>query len=237
MKHSIVVPVHNEGPVVREYVRHFHSRLRGAIGDELHEIILVENGSRDNTLAECEALEAEFPETVRVLVNTCAGYGEAVRRGLREATGSHVSILEVDFLDPEFLLASRLVFAAERNALVIASKRHPLSVDARPWKRRMLTIGFNQILRLLFGYPGTDTHGLKSMETSLGRRLCDLAVTGGEAFQTEIVLIAWKLGVTIRETPIRIEERRATAVSIGRRAPRVWDSLFALRASLRRFRQ
>jgi hypothetical protein len=88
---------------------------------------------------------------------------------------------------------------------------------------------------MLIGYPGSDTHGLKSIETNLAKRLCELAQTTDEIFQTELVLLAWKNGVTIEELPIRIEEHRATPVSIMRRVPMVLDLLSQLRSSMRRF--
>jgi hypothetical protein len=90
-------------------------------------------------------------------------------------------------------------------------------------------------LRLFFSYPGTDTHGLKSIDTGLAKELCRLAMTTDEIFQTEIVLIAWKLGEDILELPIRIEEVRTAPVSIRRRFPMVMDLILQLRRSLRRF--
>ena len=153
------------------------------------------------------------------------------------ASGTHLSILECDFLDEKFVAASIERFKAGGSRFIVASKRHPGSVDQRPWKRRLLTEGFNRILNALLRYPGSDTHGLKSIETELAQRLCELSQTTDEVFQTEIVLIAWANGVRIDELPIRIEERRATPVSILRRVPMVITVIAQLRRSIRRFRR
>ena len=99
----------------------------------------------------------------------------------------------------------------------------------------MLTWGFNRILNWVVGYPGTDTHGLKSIETALAKRLCGLAQTTDELLQTEIVIVADRLGYKIGELPISIEERRPTPVAIARRVPKVIKMVSALRKSAHRF--
>jgi hypothetical protein len=73
------------------------------------------------------------------------------------------------------------------------------------------------------------------METQLARRLCELAITSDESFQTEIVVIAWKLGETITELPISIAETRQPGISLLNRLPMVLASVAQLRGSLARF--
>lgn len=236
MDYSIVIPVYNEAEHIEPFVEGFLDKLPSTVTDVLREIILVENGSQDDSLAACQRLEAAHPELARTISIPRGSYGEAIKTGMLAAQGSHLSILECDFLDEQFVADSVDIFSAGKSRFIVASKRHPDSVDQRPWKRRLLTEGFNRILNMLLGYPGSDTHGLKSIETNLAKRLCELAQTTDEIFQTELVLIAWKNDVKIDELPIRIEERRATPVSILRRVPMVLDLLSQLRSSLRRFR-
>ena len=152
-----------------------------------------------------------------------------------ESSGTHTSILECDLLDSQFLAASMDVFDQGRAQFVVGSKRHPRSIDGRPWKRRILTACYNQLfLRLIIGYPGSDTHGLKSIETSIAKKLCKMAITSDEVFQTEIVLLAWRLGINIEEVPIQIVEMRNPSVTVLRRIPKVMNTVRALQLSLAR---
>lgn len=235
MRYSIVIPAHNEvanlGPFVTEFLRD----LPRSVAEVLDEIILVENGSLDDTLGACRRLAAEHPGLIRVLSNPRGSYGEAIKRGILESAGSYVSVLECDFLDGAFVAESIALFRRGDANFIVASKRHPASIDRRPLKRKLLTIGFNALLRMYLRYPGTDTHGLKSIEGSLAKELCRISATTDEIFQTEIVLLAWRLGHSIVELPIQIRERRATAVAVVRRLPAVANVLSALRQSLRRF--
>jgi glycosyltransferase involved in cell wall biosynthesis len=235
MTYTIVIPAHNEQQTIQRHVEAFLVDLPQPVRDILVEIIIVENGSTDGTLAAVKELAVRSPGLVRVASLPRGSYGEAIRHGMMLARGSHLSILECDFLDTAFVCSSIERFAEGTCGLIVGSKRHAFSIDRRPLKRRILTRGFNSILRLTTGYPGTDTHGLKSLETSLAHRLCRAASTTDEAFQTEIVLLAWRWGVRIEELPVSIEERRPAPVSIRRRIPMVWHTVGDLRRSLRRY--
>jgi len=236
MKFSVVIPVHNEGRHIEAGISRFIQTLPGDVAAVLMEIVLVENGSRDDTYDACCRSQEMFPNLVRVCRIPRGSYGEAIKKGMLESRGSHVCILECDLLESTFLAASMNVFRADRAQFVVGSKRHPHSLDGRPLKRRVLTALYNfMFLRVMIGYPGTDTHGLKAIETAVAKRLCELAVTTDEIFQTEIVLLAWRLGVRIEEVPIRILEMRNPSVTVIRRVPKVLHTVRELKKSLARF--
>ena len=233
--YGIIIPAHNEAEHIESFVGRFIRDLPDAVRGSLLEVILVENGSTDGTAEACRRLQEQFPDLVRVLVNERPSYGEAIKRGMLESRGRYLSILECDFLDREFVSDSLELLRSGKTRFIVASKRHPRSVDERPFKRRMLTLGFNLILNLFLGYPGSDTHGLKSIETSLAQELCQRAQTTDELFQTELALLAWRWGNRIEELPISIREQRPTTVSVARRLPKVAHMVWALRKSIKRF--
>lgn len=236
MELSIVIPAHNEAVNLEAYVAEFVQTLPNDVAEVLKEIIIVENGSTDATLDACRRVQERFPKLIHVCQLPRGSYGEAIKRGMLDSQGTHISVLECDFLDSRFVSASIAIFRARRAQLVVGSKRHPQSVDRRPLKRRVLTALYNHIfLRLLIGYPGSDTHGLKSIETSVARRLCSLAITTDEVLQTEIVLLAWQLGIGIEEVPVQILETRSPSVTVLRRLPKVLNTVRDLQRSLMRF--
>jgi GT2 family glycosyltransferase len=236
MQYSVIIPAHNEASNIEAQVTRFIKDLPREVTEILHEIIIVENGSKDGTLDACRCLEQMFPSLVKICTLAAGSYGEAIKLGMLQSTGTHLSILECDFLDCTFVVRSIAIFRAERAELIVGSKRHRESIDRRPVKRRVLTAIYNRVfLRLFLDYPGTDTHGLKSIETHCAKRLCQTALTTDEVFQTEIVLLAWRLGITIEEIPISISELRSAPISIRRRLPKVLNTVRELKRSLRRF--
>jgi glycosyltransferase involved in cell wall biosynthesis len=236
MQYTIVIPAHNESSNIDAHVTRFIENLPSEVGELLKEVIIVENGSTDDTLDVCRGLEQRFPDLVRIVTIPRGSYGEAIKLGMLVSRGTHLSILECDFLDSAFVVKSIAMFRTNKAELIVGSKRHRESIDGRPFKRRVLTAIYNLIfLRLFIGYPGTDTHGIKSIEAHCARRLCQTALTTDEVFQTEIVLLAWRLRMTIEEIPVKISEMRSAPVSVLRRVPKVLNTVWELKRSLRRF--
>jgi glycosyltransferase involved in cell wall biosynthesis len=236
MQYTIVIPAHNESLNVEKHVTGFIENLPREVAEVLKEIIIIENGSTDGTFDVCRRLECRFPNLVRVGAIPRGSYGEAIKLGMLQSTGTHLSILECDLLDSAFVMKSIGLFRANKAELIVGSKRHPQSIDRRPFKRRALTALYNFIvLRLFIGYPGTDTHGLKSIESNWAKKLCETVVTTDEVLQTELVLLAWRLGAKIEEIPVEIDEVRSAPVSVLRRVPKVMNTVQELRRSLKRF--
>ena len=236
MQYTIVIPAHNEASNIDALVTRFIEGLQIELAAILKEIIIVENGSTDGTLEACRRLEQRFPNLIRVVTIPRGSYGEAIKLGMLESRGTHLTILECDCMDWAFVAKSVAMFQVGKAELIIGSKRHPESSDRRSLRRRALTALYNLIfVRLFIGYPGTDTHGLKSIEAGRARELCRKAITTDEVFQTEIVLLAWRLGFKIDEIPVDISEVRSTRVTVLRRVPKVLNTVWELKRSLKRF--
>jgi glycosyltransferase involved in cell wall biosynthesis len=233
VKHSIVIPAYNEAENIESFVEEFVNLLPPGVREVLTELLIVENGSADDTLAAGLRLQDMYPHLIRVISTGQRSYGSAIRRGIFECSGTHISILECDFLDVGFLKQSVELFQQGNGRFIVGSKRHPEAKDERPWKRRISTHCLAASLKFFLGYPGSDTRGLKSIEADLARELCDLSITGDEALQTELVLLAWRIGVEIREVPVSVRESRSSPRSFLKRLPRALDMLIQLRNSLR----
>ncbi len=134
MEWTVVIPAHNEAANLEACVNQFVESLPSDVAGVLKEIIVVENGSSDGTLEACRRAQERFPRLIRVCTIPRGSYGEAIKKGMLESHGTHISILECDFLDPRFVAASLAIFRANRAQFVVGSKRHPGSIDRRPLK-------------------------------------------------------------------------------------------------------
>jgi glycosyltransferase involved in cell wall biosynthesis len=116
MEYSVVIPVHNEALSLEPFVTSFIQNLPQNI--ILAEILLVENGSTDDTLQVCYRLQQTFPKQIRVLSIASASYGEAIKQGILQSRGTHLSILECDCLNADFVSDSIRLFQSQEARFI-----------------------------------------------------------------------------------------------------------------------
>ncbi len=227
---SVVIPVHNEEPILRAALTELRERLQ-ELGQSF-ELILCENGSRDQTLALAEALAARYSE-LRVLHVDEPNYGKALRRGIEAARGEVVVCDEIDLCDVDFY--ARALAELERSDvdMVVGSKLAPGSRDERPLLRHAASHVYSLLLRYLLGFRGTDTHGLKAFRRTRLLPVVERCVIEKDVFSSELVIRAQRMGRRIEEIPVRVLEKRTPSINLVKRIPRVVSSLARLRGALR----
>jgi glycosyltransferase AglD len=232
---SIVMPAHNETEMLESSVREVTTGLRSAGGP--FELLVVENGSTDMTLAIARQLAAELPE-VAVETLPRADYGIALRTGVLAARGTIVVTFDVDYYDLGFLADALARVDGDREPadIVVASKRAAGARDRRPWPRRLVTATFSGLLRLGFGLRVSDTHGMKVLRRAAVEPLARRCRFGADLFDTELVLRAERAGLVTVELPVAVEERRPPRKPVWRRVPRTLVGLVRLRVALWRER-
>lgn len=228
---SIVIPAHNEVGYLDATVRELTTTLRSRHED--FEIIVVENGSSDGTLALAHELTSEFDE-VNVRTRSAADYGAALREGILAAAGEYAVTFDVDYYDLDF--ADRALTLLEQSpsvAIVVGSKRAPGARDTRPVPRRIVTAVFSTIVRSGFGLGVSDTHGMKAMRRDAVRTLAAGCQFTTDLFDTELVVRAERAGLGVVEIPVVVEEHRPSRTPIWKRVPRTVVGLVRLRRLLR----
>jgi len=237
---SVVMPAYNESAFLGTAVTEVVAGLRDA-GDPF-EVLVVENGSRDDTAAVADRLAAEHPE-VRALHLPDPDYGAALRAGLLAARGEVVVNFDVDYYDLGFVARARdRLGAPDHPAVVVGSKRAAGAEDHRAWGRRFVTGVFAGVLRVGFGLGVSDTHGMKVLRRAAVEPHARRCRSGTDLFDTELVLRVERAGLRAVELPVVVAERRPSRSPIWRRVPRTLGGLLRLRvrawsdSSLRRSR-
>jgi glycosyltransferase involved in cell wall biosynthesis len=223
-----VLPAHNEAALLESTV----SDLVAGLDEHgrSFELIVVENGSSDGTLELAHRLAAGEPR-LTVITNDHADYGDALAVGFAAAKGDTVVNFDVDYYDLGFLDYVEKVVAGGAD-LVVASKRAPGSDDRRPALRRVLTAGFTTLLRVGFGLPVSDAHGMKAMRRSALVPIVAKCRMRGSLFDVEMVLRAGRAGLVTNETSARVEERRPPRTAVWRRSIESLAGLVQLRLLL-----
>lgn len=117
---SVVAPAYNEQEVLEEFHRRVSAVLQGLGGD--YEIVLVNDGSRDNTLAIMHALRARDPHVTVVDLSRNFGKEIALSAGLDHTKGEVVVVLDSDLQDPPELIPQMLEMWREGYEVIYGTR-------------------------------------------------------------------------------------------------------------------
>jgi glycosyltransferase involved in cell wall biosynthesis len=227
---SIVIPVYNEEAILEGAISEMRGRLL-ALGWR-YEIILAENGSKDRTLQIGSELHQRWPE-VRVISTGEPNYGRALRQGILESKGELVLCDEIDLCDVDFHERALALLQANTADLVVGSKLAGGARDERPFVRHAGTLLYTQLLRMLLGFRGTDTHGPKAFRRALLLPVVEACVIDKDVFASELVIRASRAQLRLIEIPILVAEKRPPSINLLRRVPNVLKNLYKLTRAIR----
>ncbi len=234
---SVVVPAYNEASRIERCVHETHETLTASEAE--FEIVIVDDGSQDETLTLAQ-IAAEALPNVRVIgYPHNLGKGYALVEGAREARGDLVLFVDADLeVHPRQLALLYGVLVGFDADVVIGSKLHRSSTIDYPLKRRVLSLGYYALVRVLFRLPVRDTQtGLKLFKADVLRRVAGRLLVKRFAFDLEALAIVNRLGYRIAEAPVVVtREREFPRVGGGAALWVAWDT-FAVwyRMYLRRF--
>jgi glycosyltransferase involved in cell wall biosynthesis len=214
---SIVLPAHNEVTLLGSTVTNLVSGLQNT--GLTYEIVIVENGSTDETLQLARRLADEVPR-VRVLTQAIGDYGAALEAGISDSNGRFVATFDVDYYDLAFLRRALELLNSTDAGVVIASKRAPGSDDQRGLGRRAVTLAHMLVLRHVLGLRVSDVHGMKVIRRAQLLPVIEETVLRDSSFDVEYVLRAQHAGIAIEVLPAAVVELRPARTAIGSRALR-----------------
>ncbi len=201
---SVVMPLYNEGANITSNVEQTRGVLQ-LLGSS--EIILVNDGSSDNSGEEIARLAEKFPDDIISLQLPRSGKGEALRRGTQQARGEFVVFIDADLdLPPEQILFFIAIQRVKKADAVIGSKMHPDSTVDYPLRRRIYSVGYFWLVKFLFGLPVRDTQtGLKLVRRELLIKALDRTESSGFTLDLELLVRLVQLGAVMVEAPVVVQ--------------------------------
>jgi dolichyl-phosphate beta-glucosyltransferase len=200
---TVVIPAYNEearlGPTL-DRLRAWLSEWGGSF-----EVLVVDDGSRDATVSVAQEYADGNPGFAIHRLDRNRGKGAAVREGFARSHGDFVLFTDADLSTPieEY---PRLQEVVDRGSdFVLASRGLPGSdlVVRQAWYREWMGKTFNGFVRMLTGIPFRDTQcGFKLIRGPLARELAREMREDGFAFDVELILLAGRKGLRLRELPV-----------------------------------
>jgi glycosyltransferase involved in cell wall biosynthesis len=232
---SIVIPIYNEQGILHAAVVDVRERLKPFAWN--YEIILAENGSKDETVRIAEELCAKYSDPkegqVRVMSLGEPNYGKALKQGILLARGEFVICDEIDLCDADFHRRAIEILETGEADLVIGSKLVEGAEDDRPMWRHAASLAYTSMLRIILGFRGTDTHGLKAFRRVALLDTVRACLVDKDVFASEFVIRADRGGIRIKEVPVRVIEKRPPSINLFKRVPNVMKSIAKLTYAIR----
>lgn len=152
---SVVIPAHNEAKIIKPTVIHLNETLKKA--NIVHEILVVNDHSKDNTAQVLEELSKKIPELRHVENQGPGGFGFAVRCGLENFKNEAVAIVMADESDaPEDVVSFFRVLEEGYECAFGSRFMAGSKVVDYPWLKLFLNRMANTLIQVLFGLKYND---------------------------------------------------------------------------------
>jgi glycosyltransferase involved in cell wall biosynthesis len=231
---NVTIPVYNEEKEltasVRQVVKFLKTRLCYPC-----EIVIANNGSTDATQAIAEGLSRRYAE-VRLVSLPQSGRGRAIKKVWSESHADILSYMDVD-LSTDLNSFPPLIEALLSGGCAVAtgSRRLSDSCANRGLGREFLSSCYHVMLKALFHTQISDAQcGFKAITKKAATELLPLVVDNGWLMDTELLVLAERLGYRIFDLPVRWVEDTDSRVKVGRDAVAAIKGLFRLRRNLAR---
>jgi glycosyltransferase involved in cell wall biosynthesis len=229
-KYSIVIPAFNEAARIPATLEAVVARIRARGWNT--EVIVVDDGSRDHTAEVVRAFAAAHPEVRLIQNDRNRGKGYSVRNGLLQAQGDVVMFTDADLSSP-IEEAERLFRAIEDGADIAIGSRWLESsrqTIRQPLYRQLFGRCFNGVTRAVMRLPFADTQcGFKAFTRSAAQTVFQLQTIERWGFDPEILFIALKRKLKVKEVPVSWAHDERTRMSYLRDGLRMLQDIAIVR--------
>lgn len=200
---SFVLPSYNEGKFIEGVLERLDSTVNGH--GFRYEVVVVDDGSVDDTRLRALKYAVKNGHVRVVGYGRNVGKGFAVKTGFWRAVGDVVVFVDSD-LDVDVGQVRRYVDALRFGDFVVGSKWHRDSVVEVCFVRKVLSRGFNVLVRLLTGVRVGDTQaGIKAVRREAFCEVFRRLSVKRYAFDVELLVLARVLSLRVVELPVRLK--------------------------------
>lgn len=227
---SVIIPTYNEESRIGESL----SKITNYMENQGHryEIILVDDGSCDNTVDAVKIFSAKNRDMRLIQNERNVGKGYSVKKGVLDANGEYILFSDADLSTPIEEIEKLLKYLEEGYEVTIGSRDLPDS-DVRlrqPFYREFSGKIFNLIARSITLLGIRDTQcGFKCFKKDAAKTIFSRQRLDGFSFDVEILYIAKKMRYKIKEVPVVWINSNPSSVSLSKDSIQMFIDLLKIR--------
>lgn len=209
---SLIIPVYGQERTIAKNLRQVMGELE--LLDTPVEVIVVIDGQDDKSYE--EALKVKSSRLTVVGYKTNHGKGYAIRYGMAKSKGDAIGFLDAGgdlMIDSLSMMLEH--FHWYDADIIIGSKRHPVSKVNYPFERKIMSWGYQILVRVLFGLNIKDTQvGMKLYRRNVLEDVLPRLLVKHFAFDIEILAVAYRMGYRrIYESPIELNFNGSSSIT------------------------
>jgi dolichyl-phosphate beta-glucosyltransferase len=228
MRISIIIPCYNEGKTIEQNITKVNNFFKNNKKISKYEIICVNDGSTDKTLNKLKKLKKNLPLIRINKKRKNFGKGYSVREGIFLSKYERLIFFDADLSTP---LAEINKFLKEKNFdILIGSRTLSESESNRFYIRNIFGRIFSSISNIMLKINISDPQcGIKMFKSSVAKKIFKVQKMNRWSFDSEIMHIAKKMNLTIKEIPIMWSESETTRINIFKDGLIMLKDLFIIR--------
>lgn len=200
---SVIVPIYNEKNIVNSVVT-LHDYLSKLKEINYFQIVLVNDGSSDDSLVKCKKLINSFTRITLVTYDKNCGKGYAFNQGVRNSTEDLILFMDAD-LSVSLNEIPKFLEASNKYDVVVASRNLDSSeVSYGNRARKYLHVLSSKFIKSLFNLPITDSQcGFKLFHRNVIEQFINLQEIYRFAFDVELLQFIISNGYSIKELGVK----------------------------------
>jgi len=227
---SVIIPAYNEGKRLLSTLSKICAYL--STKDFPYEIIVVDDGSTDNTLQMVKNFASSNRHIVILINEQNSGKGYSVRKGMLSARGEYAFFTDADLSTPIEEIEKCLPYLINGYDVVIGSRSMPGSdiLVHQPWYREKMGKIFNFMVNMVLLKGIIDTQcGFKGFKREAVKSVFNRCKIDGFSFDVEALYLSRKYNFKIKEIPIRWENSPLSKVSPIKHSLQMFKDLIGIK--------
>ena len=227
---SVIIPAYNEEKRLLSTLSKICAYL--STKDFPYEIIVVDDGSTDNTLQMVKNFASSNRQIVILINEQNSGKGYSVRKGMLSARGEYAFFTDADLSTPIEEIEKCLPYLINGYDVVIGSRSMPGSdiLVHQPWYREKMGKIFNFMVNMVLLKGIIDTQcGFKGFKREAVKTVFNRCKIDGFSFDVEALYLSRKYNFKIKEIPIRWENSPLSKVSPIKHSLQMFKDLIGIK--------
>jgi len=202
-KLSFCIAVYNEGRNLKKNINNIKHGLAKIVGQNNFEVIVVDNGSNDNTQKIIKSIKTK---NVNVYTIGKRGIGKALRYALKKANMEHVvfSAIDLPFGFSDLKNANKIW---NKHDIIFGSKAHPNSKINMPLNRRASSFIYRTLLKIFFNLKIKDPQGSVFLKKSKIVKVLEKCNSDNAFFTSQLAIYGKLAGLTMSEVPVSMSKQ------------------------------